>query len=180
MILGEQSRIANGLWISEAKDCIDLEFYPHGTPRQYIRQRQVLKPAAMRKWVTKMIESIVLILHNRVIHSDLRLEQWLVDQNWDVRPSDFNRSGYSNDNKLGLTGSEARYLECAAHCMPRGSSEHSMEQSDLFALASSLYELKNEEKPNDGSMDGDVERLYAAGALPDAGWCTFGRIIPGC
>ena len=50
-----------------------------------------------------------------VRHSDLRLDQWLLDADLNARLSDFNASGYDAKTALGLEGSKALGHEISSH-----------------------------------------------------------------
>lgn len=78
-----------------------------------------------------------------VRHSDLRLDQWLLDNDMDARLSDFNGSGYNARAALGLEGSKALGHKESSYYLPRDPTTDNRNESDLFALGSVLYELNN-------------------------------------
>ncbi|KIW86582.1 uncharacterized protein Z519_12813 [Cladophialophora bantiana CBS 173.52] len=102
----------------------------------------------------------------RVRHGDLRLEQWLLDER-NARLSDFNGSGFDAQPTLGLKRRSARGLECSSHWLPRPDDVESSEQTDLFALGSSLYELIAGQMPFAGIDDHTIETRYAQGIFPN-------------
>jgi len=57
-------------------------------------------------------------------HSDFWLEQWLLDGMLNAQLSDFNASGYDNNAKRGLRGSEAIRAENANYFLPRDCTHH--------------------------------------------------------
>jgi serine/threonine protein kinase len=113
-----------------------------------------------------MIESVVYIHSKGVRHSDLRLEQWLVDEHGNARLSDFNPSGFDHQPSLGLKGKSARGFERSSHYLPRPYDVDSSVASDLFALGSSLYELVTGQQPYHGFDDNTIEALFAKGSFP--------------
>ena len=68
-----------------------------------------------------------------MIHSDMALWQFFVDDNLNTRLGDFNSSQYPGQLALGF--------ENALHCLPKDYEAPNTVMSDLFALGSTLYEL---------------------------------------
>jgi serine/threonine protein kinase len=127
-----------------------------------------------------MIESVVYIHSKGVRHSDLRLEQWLVDLNFNVRLSDFNAAGFDDQPDLGMKGRPAQGLEVASHCLPRDLEADNTVISDLFALGSTLYELLTREVPFEGQSDEFMELSFREGNFPSTEGLLLGEVIMGC
>lgn len=147
LILGRHPRIAECLYISHSKDLIILKYYPHGNLKAHLAKTPSVSPLDLRKWARQMIEGVAEIHRNGIRNSDLRLDQWLLDENLDARLSDFNASGFDANEQLGLQGSKSVGLEAYSHFLPRDLETDSTVRSDLFALGSSLYELEVGDKP---------------------------------
>ena len=64
-----------------------------------------------------MIEGVAEIHRNGIRHSDLRLDQWLLDEKLDARLCDFNASGFDANEKLDLQESKSIGLEVYSHFM---------------------------------------------------------------
>ncbi|KAI9737338.1 MAG: hypothetical protein M1834_009492 [Cirrosporium novae-zelandiae] len=94
-----------------------------------------------RHWAHQMIESIAFIHSMGIRHSDLRLDQWLLDTDLNARLSDFNRTRFNGKPDLKLKGFPVLGIEKASHYLPRGPEMDNTVESDLFALGSALYEL---------------------------------------
>ncbi|CAG8899633.1 unnamed protein product [Penicillium egyptiacum] len=111
---------------------VDIKFYRHGDLATYC-QSSSISSELQSKWFQQILEAIVVIHSFSVIHSDLALRQFFVDDNLNLRLGDFNSSQCA-----GHPG-----LRCgrASHCLPRGYELPNTEFSDLFALGSTLYEL---------------------------------------
>ena len=93
IILGSHPLVATCLSVSPNKDFIDLEFYKNGNLRQYVdRHRADIIEAQLKCWAYQMIESIAYVHSKGVRHADIRLDQWLLDDAFNVRISDFNAS----------------------------------------------------------------------------------------
>jgi serine/threonine protein kinase len=141
-ILGHHPRIATCLFISPMHDYIELEYYPFDNLKIYLNNnRSNVTISDMERWAYQMVESVAYIHSKGIIHSDLRLEQWLVDTRLNARLGDFNGAGFEDQYDLGLKARRPIGLEIPSHCLPRDVDKETTLTSDLFALGSSLYEL---------------------------------------
>lgn len=134
-LLGQHSRIARCFTFGSAMDYIELEYYPNGTLRDPLDQyRASITPSCPRRWARQMIESLMFIHAMGVRHSDLRLDQWLLDAGLNVRLTDLNGSGYDADTTLGLGGSKALGHEISSHYLPRDPMADNGIESELFGV----------------------------------------------
>lgn len=180
LILGQHPRIAECLYISHNKDLIILKYYPHGNLKNHIAKVPKVSPMELKKWARQMIEGVAEIHRNGIRHSDLRLDQWLLDEKLDARLCDFNASGFDANEKMGLQGSKPVGLEAYSHFMPRDPEANSTVLSDLFALGSSLYELEVGDKPF-AELEGEtINEQFEAGIYPDVENLCFGGLIKSC
>lgn len=178
VLLNKHPSIAVCNYISPSKDYLELEYYPHGTLRDYVNDhRNKITDAALKQWARQMIEGISYLHNKGVRHSDLRLDQWLLDVDWNARLIDFNGSGYDPCRTLGLEGSEAVGMERSSHYMPRDPSLDSTVTSDLFALGSVLYELVVGENPYEGLDDDMIMTLFEQGQFPSVKGLLLGNVI---
>lgn len=178
MILGKHPRIAECLYISPTKDLIALEYYHNGTLKDHIIHN---RPKDIQKWAQQMIEGIVEIHSRGVRHSDIRLDQWLLDSELNARLSDFNASGHDGNTALSIPSTKAMGLERVSHFMPRDPDEDNTVQSDLFALGSALYELcENGTSPFGGEADELITSRFEQGVFPSVSHIKLGRVIAGC
>ncbi len=72
-----------------------------------------------------MIESVVFIHAMKFRHSDIRLDQWLLNADLNARLSDFNESEYDDQAALGLNESKTLKNESSSHYMSRNSATNS-------------------------------------------------------
>ncbi|KAF2769159.1 hypothetical protein EJ03DRAFT_374689 [Teratosphaeria nubilosa] len=175
-ILGTHDRIANCLYISPTKDMIMLDFYQYGNLKDYVAYHG---PTQLRKWAKQMIEAVQLVHSKGVRHSDIRLDQWLLDSEMNARLSDFNASGYDECPAFGLHGEKAIGDEAPSHFMPRNSSGDNSIRSDLLALGSALYEIEQGSSPFAGADDETITRRFALREFPSVSKLTLGCIILG-
>ena len=181
ILLGEHRRIAKCLAVGPARSYIELEFYSNGTLKAYVdKHRATLTDAYLKRWTRQMIEAIIYIHAMGVTHSDLRLDQWLLDRVFDARLSDFNGSGYERNTALELEGCKPLGIEISSHYLPRDPMADNTVESDIFALGSSLYELVAGEKPYETLTNEKIEALFSQGTFPSIEKLLFGQVIMGC
>lgn len=180
LVLGNHCRIAECLYIGLLKDLIFLKYYPHGNPRNHIAKHPDVTLVDRKKWVRQIIEGLEVVHQKGVRHADIRLDQWLLDCEWNARLSDFNASGFDTNEALGLEGSKALGLEPPSHFMPRDPTEDSSVRSDLFALGSTLYELEAGSIPFADNDDDTITECFEAGIFPEVKDFLFGRVMLGC
>ncbi|RJE19042.1 STYKc [Aspergillus sclerotialis] len=172
---------------------VDVKYYPHGDLASYC-QKNKITPELRSRWFQQIIEAIIVIHDHGVVHSDLALRQFFVDDNLDLRLGDFNSSQYADHPALGY--------EKATHCLPRDYELPNTESSDIFALGSTLYELVAGRAPyselssigpesNDPDSikakiqrqhqaDLEIESRYKNQKFPDVSNIFRGDIILGC
>ncbi|KAL1985996.1 hypothetical protein VTN96DRAFT_7131 [Rasamsonia emersonii] len=181
LILGKHPLIATCLSIGPHREYIDLEYYENGNLKQYINSnRASIIEADLKRWAYQMIESIAYIHSKGVRHSDIRLDQWLVDAGLNARLSDFNASGFDPQPDLGLEARPALGVESPSHYLPRDPEADNTVESDLFALGSSLYELVAGQSPYEDLSDESIESLFRKEIFPSTEELLLGEIIRNC
>lgn len=189
-ILGVHPQIAE--WLSRGRsDYIDIKYYRHGDLMNYC-QENIVTPELRSKWFQQILEAIVFIHSHGVIHSDLALRQFFLDDDFNLRLGDFNSSQYPGHPSLGY--------EKASHCLPRDYDLPNTETSDIFAMGSTLYELvackapyselagPKSDDPNvikaqiqrQHEVDHEIELRYKNCNFPDVSGFFGGNIILGC
>ena len=183
-ILGRHPRIAECLYISPTKGSIVLKYYTHGNLKDHIARQSDVTSTELKKWARQMIEGVAEIHRNGIRHADIRLDQWLLDEEYNARLCDFDASGHDANENLGLEGTKAMGLENPSHFMPRDPMEDSTVLSDLFALGSTLYELDTGKEPFadmfDEEHEEEITALFEAGNYPEVSALSFGALILGC
>lgn len=195
-ILGDHPRIAQ-CTSGERTDYIDIKYYAHGDLASFCREGK-LTAVLREKWFVQLIEAIEVIHRYGIIHSDLALRQYFVDDELNIRLGDFNSSQYPDHLALGY--------EKATHCLPRDYELPNTTQSDLFALGSTLYELVTGNNPysnlypvepkdiiqssdpdvisdrlqREQQVDVEVEQRYRNRVFPDVSDVFRGDVILGC
>ncbi len=197
-ILGDHPRIAQCLSLGET-DYVDVKYYPNGDLVAYFQKNNSSITSSLQlKWFQQIIEAVDKIHEHGVIHSDLAMRQFFVDDDLNARLGDFNSSQYPGQAALGY--------EKASHCLPRDYEESNTVISDLFALGSTLYELITGKalhselysveseavmRSSDPAVimariergqrvDGRIEQLYSRQVFPDVSCIFGGDVIMGC
>jgi serine/threonine protein kinase len=188
--LGIHPRIAECLSRGRS-DYIDIKYYRHGDLANYC-QKNTVAAELQSKWSRQILEAIVVIHSHGIIHSDLALRQFFLDDEFNIRLGDFNSSQCQGHLALGY--------EKASHCLPRDYDLPNTETSDLFALGSTLYELVACKAPyselagpksddpdvikarilRQHEVDHEIELRYKNHVFPDVSGLFGGKIILGC
>ncbi|KAI1128040.1 kinase-like protein [Nemania abortiva] len=122
------------------------------------------------RWAIEIVEAVDFMHRAGVIHGDLTLSNILLDENLNVKLTDFAGSS--------LDGSELLIAVTASYEFPGPLLSI---QADLFALGSVLYELFTKDPPYKGRTEKEIECLYRDGEFPDTTSIgTVGRVITNC
>lgn len=187
-ILGVHPRIAE---LKGRVDYVDIRYYPHGDLAHYC-QRNYVDPELQSIRFLQILEAVVFVHSRHVIHSDLSLRQFFIDDDLNLRLGDFNASQYPGSAALGY--------EKTSHCLPRDYEQPNTEASDIFALGSTLYELVAGKAPyselsgpksddpelmkaqiqRQPQVDYEIESRYKNGIFPDVSGLFGGDVILGC
>ncbi|KAJ5274577.1 hypothetical protein N7505_003122 [Penicillium chrysogenum] len=179
----------------ERIDFVDVKYYPKGDLSGFCQKNKV-STELQSKWFRQLIEAVEVIHRYGVIHSDLALRQFFVDDELNIRLGDFNSSQYPEHPALGY--------EKATHCLPRDYAQPNTVLSDLFALGSTLFELVTRKAPyaelypiefqdiapsdiqiltraqQRRAADAEVEKRFRNLQFPDVSHIFRGDVILGC
>jgi serine/threonine protein kinase len=79
-------------WLSRGRsDYIDIKYYRNGDLANYY-QKNSITTELQSKWFQQILEAVVVIHSHGVIHSDLALRQFFLDDELNLRLGDFNSS----------------------------------------------------------------------------------------
>ncbi|KAH2132619.1 hypothetical protein KXV68_000480, partial [Aspergillus fumigatus] len=127
--LEQESILSEELRNARTTGYVNIKYYPLGDLATYVHENKIT-PDLQAKWFQQLLEAVVVIHSHNIIHSDLALRQFFVDDALNVRLGDFNSSQYPGHPALGY--------EKASHCLPRDYDMPNTIMSDLFALGSTL------------------------------------------
>ena len=197
-VLGKHPRIAECFSLGRT-DVVDTKYYSNGDLAAFVfNKTEQLDFDLQNKWFQQIIEAVKKIHEHDIIHSDLALRQFFLDDNLNVRLGDFNSSQLPGHMALGY--------EKASHCLPRDYEAPNSVTSDLFALGSTLYELSAGKAPynelyqtethkdlhsgdhtvirariqREQLADLEIENLYKDQKFPDVSRLWGGSIMLGC
>lgn len=177
--------IANRYRGPYAESGIQLAEANHGNLQDYIDTHNKQIGLALRwKWVLQATKAVVLLHQKGVIHSDLRLDNYLVHSpGLDLWICDF---GGSFCEKLGLDG---RHLPDDPFFDPRLPYESSP-ATDIFSLGSIFYTILTGHWPHlNGStpvgmakfeFQEKANKLFKEGKFPNLSGISGGEVIDGC
>ena len=180
LILRRHPRIAECISVGLTREYIELQYYPNGTLRNHVTKYKCkISEADLKRWARQMVEGVEYIHSIGVRHSDLRLDQWLLDPAMDARLSDFNGSGFDGNPALGISGSRAIGIEEVSHFLPRDPEPDNTTTSDLFAFGTSLSELVADQRGYQDLDDAAIDALYQNNAFPPVEQLLPGNVIMG-
>ena len=107
-------------------------------------------------WCKQATEAVSYIHTKHVIHCDINLRNFLLDENFDLLLADFQGMLKSPEGKILLDGLSR---ECSKSFMPRCHGDYASVKTDIFALGSAIYYIMtgHELFPELDSLDDDDE-----------------------
>jgi len=164
-ILGRHPRIVQSKGIR--KEGLLLEFAPNGNLHDYLTAHPEASLERRLSWCIQATEAVAYIHSKRVLHCDLRHDNFLLDANLDLKLGDFQGQYFSPDGEILLDGLS---LESTKAYLPRKPADHASIRTDLFALGSAIYFIimgREMFSDLDNSKDEDeIERRFRVGEFP--------------
>lgn len=124
-------------YYGELNDLVILQFAAHGTVRGYLRSRPKIPLSVKLRWAEQATEAISILHSKGVLHCDISCNNIFLDKDLNAMVGDFAGSSIDDEPCLGW------YEE--GHYHPE--SEDPSEQSEIFALGSTFYEMLVEQTP---------------------------------
>jgi len=125
-----------------------------------------------QRWITQTAEALSFVHSNGVVHCDLHPNNVLIDEHLNVRLCDFAGSLF------GVFDGGA--MESTRFFLPRDWRTPPNEQSDLFALGSTMYYIMTSHMPYEGIPDDEIVVKYERKEFPNVEGLICGRAIEGC
>jgi serine/threonine protein kinase len=163
-VLGNHPRIIQSKGLTE--DGLLLEFAPNGNLHDYLSAHPETSLEQRLAWCIQATEAIDYAHSKRILHCDIRHDNFLLDANLYLKLADFQGQHFSKDGIILLDGLS---LESTKAYLPRTPADHARITTDLFALGSSIYFIMMgyEVFPNlDSSNDEEIERRFRAEEFP--------------
>ncbi|KAF1842061.1 kinase-like protein [Cucurbitaria berberidis CBS 394.84] len=177
-VLGRHPRIVQSKGLT--KDGLLLEFAPNGNLHDYLTANPDTSLEQRVTWCMQATEAVRFIHSKRILHCDLRHDNFLLDAKLDLKLADFQGQHFSADGEILLDGLS---LESTKAYLPRTPADHARIKTDLFALGGVIYFIMmgHEVFPDlDSSNDEqEIERRFRAGDFP-ADQHAFSKITGNC
>ncbi|KAK8880876.1 hypothetical protein M9Y10_003574 [Tritrichomonas musculus] len=150
-----QSKIS---FSDEFNHYIILEYCPGKSVREYLRKSEkgYLSEPEVRKILSDVIQGLVYLHNHRIIHHDIKLENFLIGSDGKVKIADFGISSVlkdENEKKYTFCGTSS-YL--SPEIIQKENKGHSFEV-DIWALGVSAFIMLTGQQPFDGR---DKEIIY--------------------
>lgn len=155
-ILGSYPRIISFKGLTEHG--LILQRASNGSLSDYIASQSFISLDQRLLWCKQAAEAVSYIHTKHVIHCDINLRNFLLDENLDLLLADFQGMLKSADGKTLLDGLSR---ECSKSYMPRCHGDYASVDTDLFALGSAIYFIMtgHEVFPELDSLDNDEDIL---------------------
>ena len=163
--------------------CLSLEYLEKGNLALYVRGRRPpdyeedppeIEPQTRRRWTLQATRALQALHTVGVIHCGFAPRNFLIDDDLNLRISDF--AGSSVDG--------AAYEVCAGTRFTAPGWKFSKTPDpadDIFSLGSVLYVVMTSQEPyHDVADETDTVRLYEARQFPDVSGIVCGPAIRGC
>lgn len=169
--LGQHDRIVQ--YLGKHEHGILLRRAMNGDIYSYVSKHEHdISPQLRQKWVTQTAEALSFIHSKGVIHCDIHPNNFLVDEHLNARLCDFAGS---------LFGSfDGGAMESTRFFLPRDWRIPPNEQSDLFALGSTIYYIVTSHVPYEELPDDEVTLRYERKEFPNVDGLKCGSAIEGC
>ena len=164
-----------------AFEYVELQYHPSGNLKDHVAQnKHQISGLETKRWARQMIEGVEYIHTMGVRHSDLRLDQWLLDSAMNARLTVFDGSGFDGKPSLRISETKAMGIEEASHFLPKDLEPKNTSTSPLFVLGSSLYELAVGQRPYPDLDDAETDDHYRAATFPPVEHLLLGIVMVGC
>jgi serine/threonine protein kinase len=132
-------------------------------------------------WVRQAAEAIAAVHAKNVIHRDINVNNFLLDEELNLKLCDFQGHLIGPDGNVEQRGNA---IENAKSYMPRADPSHADWKSDIFALGSAIYYIMegHEPFPELDSFDDEdeIEERFASGRFPEVQYSGMQRITHKC
>lgn len=142
----------------KAKYFIFMRFAEHGDLLEFILRKGSVSEAQARVWVRQLSLAIQYLHDMEIAHRDLKCENALITNNYNLKLADFGFARYTIDNQGKKISSET-YCGSLSYAAPeilRGMPYHP-KIADLWSLGVIVYIMLNKAMPFD---DANIKRLY--------------------
>ncbi|KAM5432016.1 hypothetical protein MferCBS31731_007686 [Microsporum ferrugineum] len=154
--------------------CIRMEYMPRGNLKEYMHQNQGKISDALRlRWGKQAAEGVDLLHSHDILHCDISPRDFLLDDNLDLKISDFGGVSVSGAEPTAAAGTRFRWPVMDWDIPPTI-------EDDIFSLGSLIYFIMIGVYPYKDTPSDEVEKLYMSKQFPDVRDILCGEIIIQC
>jgi serine/threonine protein kinase len=157
-------------------DFLIMDRMPNGDLARFMESHPEVAQHRKLQWVIQIAECFDLLHQHHVSHCDSKLENFLVDENYDLKICDFAGSHYYKAPSKGVAIQPSRYRRP----IDDFNEEIFNPADDIFAFGSICYELITGKPLFPGLGDESVEHQINMGNFPETKDLCFGQVIEGC
>jgi serine/threonine protein kinase len=170
-ILGSHPRLPSIHHIGA--DFITMDWMKNGDLARFIQSHLEVTQLRKLQWITQIAESFDLLHSHQISHCDSKLENFLLDDNYDIRICDFASSHNYRAPSNSLAIQPVRYRRTVDDF-----NEIIFNPADdIFAFGSISYEIITGGPPYSQLDDGSVRLQFERGNFPATKGLVFGSII---
>ena len=147
-------------------DYIVLEYFGKGSLGDYLREHQKLNQFLSLKIICKVLEGIEVAHELGIIHRDVKPDNILIDENFDVRVTDFGLMKNLESSRTGVSTVTGMTLGTPSYMAPEQikTAKAVTAQTDVYGAAATLYHMLSGHPPYEGA--GAIEIIMKVGILP--------------
>ena len=159
--LGSHERLTK--YLGQHEYGLRFKYEANGDIRRYFSRTDFTTiPIQERwRWVQQAAESVAFNHSKNVIHCDLHPNNFLLDEDRNLRLCDFAGSLFGELDR--------KAMESTPFFLPRDALSTPNTKSDLFALGSVMYYIMAGREPYDGLSENEITARYTKGDFPDVG-----------
>lgn len=157
-------------------DFMIMDQMQNGDLARFIESHPEIAQCRKISWVIQIAECFDLLHKYHVSHCDSKLENFLVDENYDLRICDFASSHYYKAPSRGVAVQPTKYRR-PVDDFDQGTFNPA---DDIFAFGSICYEIITRGSIFPGLDDESVENHITLGKFPETKNLYFGHVIEGC
>jgi serine/threonine protein kinase len=173
-ILGSHPRLLSIYHIED--DCIIMDWMKNGDLARFIESHPEVTQRRKHLWVAQIAESFNLLHTHEISHCDSKLENFLIDDHYDIKICDFASSHNYKAPSNDLAIQPLRYRRAVDDFNELVFNP----ADDIFAFGSICYEIITGEAPYPQLDDEGVKLQFIRGEFPATEGLSFGPIIRGC
>jgi len=153
-----------------------MDWMKNGDLARFIKSQPKASQRRKHQWIAQIAESFSLLHTHQISHCDSKLENFLLDDNYDIKICDFASSHNYKAPSKDLAIQPLRYRRTV----------DDFDQSvfnpadDIFAFGSICYEIITERPPYPQLDDESVRLQFIKGEFPATEGLSFGSIITNC